>query len=314
MAGAGLASKLLDNSKYVTANLTLRTIVTSPYTYGLLGVYAAAAAVRSSAGWSVAESFAGLALFTAIAMIPLLMTRNRTPPEIEIFRPRKEAFAVAAYFLGWLLLNLALWPIIFGPNPMLANGISFWLLLVIVPLAVVWKAGYRPRDIGLHSESLAMNIRSTATTLAVVSLILLLITPGGRFIRSGEVAPSTVALGIALSLGVSLLAAAVHEEVFFRAILQTRLAKITRSEVAGVCLATLAFGLYHLPFRLYQGPTAGHFAQSLAGCLTETILAAPVLGFLWARTRSLLGPVLVHAAIDTISGTQKVMEVFGLLP
>jgi membrane protease YdiL (CAAX protease family) len=97
------------------------------------------------------------------------------------------------------------------------------------------------------------------------------------------------------------------EEFFFRALLQTRLARLTGSELSGVIAASVLFGLVHVP-GLYLRTAATQEAlaasPSLASALAYSILITSVAGFflgiLWARTRNLAVVVVVHAAGDLI--------------
>ena len=73
-------------------------------------------------------------------------------------------------------------------------------------------------------------------------------------LRSGRV---FVALPVALLA--MMLTAGFTEEFFFRGFLQNRLEQLTSSRVAAVVLASLAFGVYHLPYAYLNPnwPSAG---------------------------------------------------------
>ena len=84
--------------------------------------------------------------------------------------------------------------------------------------------------------------------------------------------------------------------------LQTRLAAVLRSETGAVILGALVFALAHVPGLYLRGAPGeqGH-STDLFEVIAYTIGAlspvALMLGVIWARTRSLLLVVLLHAAI-----------------
>ena len=73
-----------------------------------------------------------------------------------------------------------------------------------------------------------------------------------------------------------MLTAGFTEEFFFRGFLQTRLEVLTRSRVAAVLLASICFGLYHLPYAYFNPawPSAGDIA--VLGSLLPAVRATRV--------------------------------------
>src|SRR5215471_5357062 len=64
---------------------------------------------------------------------------------------------------------------------------------------------------------------------------------------AAHVSPSTLALGFPITFVWLALEAGVVEEFFFRVLLQTRLAAVLKSELGGIVLMSLLFGLAHAP-------------------------------------------------------------------
>ena len=97
------------------------------------------------------------------------------------------------------------------------------------------------------------------------------------------------------------------EEFFFRALLQSRLSALLRSEVAGIVLMALLFGLAHAPGLHFRsavtleglGPHPS-WLVAIGYSIAVTSIAGIFLGILWARTRNLLVLMLVHAAGDLV--------------
>ena len=93
------------------------------------------------------------------------------------------------------------------------------------------------------------------------------------------------------------------EEFFFRALLQTRLAAWFRSEVTGVALMALLFGLAHAPGFILRhagleeaigaNPSP---ADSIAYAIVVLSVGGILFGIVWARTKNLFAVMIIHAA------------------
>jgi len=106
-----------------------------------------------------------------------------------------------------------------------------------------------------------------------------------------------------LAAAFGLLTAGFTEEFFFRGFLQTRAEKITGSPWIAVLVATLAFGLYHVPFAYLNPnwPSAGDFPAALQVGMVEGSLGGIILGaayVLWKR--NLLACIVLHGMIDAV--------------
>jgi membrane protease YdiL (CAAX protease family) len=265
-------------------------------------------------GAPMSERMSGLVLFGLLAALAGACTIGVPRNEIVIRRPREESALAVGWFLGWLVLNMALWPSVFGTNPWLSNGVTFWVLLVAVPALFLWHRGYRLPDFGITSTFLKGNLRVALLVGLLVGAMLITMTPGGRLIRSGSYPVGELLRPFALGFGFALIGAAIHEEFFFRAVLQTRLAAFLKSDVSGLVLATLFFAVYHLPFQYYGGRSAGSLDYALGLSLTDGVFGGLVLGVVWMRTHNLLAPVLVHALIDAISLLPRLLDSPGAPP
>ena len=116
------------------------------------------------------------------------------------------------------------------------------------------------------------------------------------------------------------LEAGVVEEFFFRVLLQSRLSAALRSELGGIVLMSLIFGLVHAP-GLYlrtsmtqEGlPAHPSFLMAVGYSIVITSVAGFFLGVLWARTRNFLVIILLHAATDLLPNTLPTLRAFHLL-
>ena len=297
--------------------MCIRRVFRNPFFYLLPAIYLVSAYILAIYGKPFAETLIGLVFSGLLAVLMVLVTRQVSPNEIRIKSAKQEAGLAIAYFVFWLALNLVLWPRFFGRNAWLANGISFWVLLVALPALFLLARGYHLSDFGLTRQHWRSNVRVMLLAGGLIGVVLLLLTPGGRFLRSGQVPPTALSLGLMASFGLAILTASFHEEFFFRALLQTRLAEALNSPLSGLFLTTLIFALYHLPFALYESntwPSGGHIAYALAITFTDPVFGGLISGVLWMRTRNLAAPVMIHALIDAIGGLPMVMKMLGLLP
>jgi uncharacterized protein len=101
------------------------------------------------------------------------------------------------------------------------------------------------------------------------------------------------------------LEAGLCEEFLFRAVLQTRLAAVLRSEAGAVVSGALLFALAHVPGLYLRGHPGvdGYSSDPLQVIAFTVAVLSPIailFGTLWARTRSLLLIVLLHAAVDVL--------------
>lgn len=109
-----------------------------------------------------------------------------------------------------------------------------------------------------------------------------------------------------LAFVLMLMTAAFTEEFFFRGFLQDRLERWTNSRIAALLLASIAFGLYHLPYAYLnpRWPSAGNWAEAWTAAMGQGVVGGLVLGtvFLGAK-RNLVAPVVVHACINAFPAT-----------
>jgi membrane protease YdiL (CAAX protease family) len=112
-----------------------------------------------------------------------------------------------------------------------------------------------------------------------------------------------------LTFALMLLTAGFTEEFFFRGFLQNRLEQMTSSRVAAVLIASLAFGVYHLPYAYLNPawPSAGDWSAAWAAALGQGIPGGLVLGVVYLMAgRNLLAPVIVHACINAFPATTMI--------
>src|SRR5580765_2358387 len=94
------------------------------------------------------------------------------------------------------------------------------------------------------------------------------------------------------------------EEFFFRAILQSRLAVLLRSEWAAILVGGIIFGLAHVPGLYLRGAESEGINEQLpvwfwlSYCIANMSIAGIFLGIIWSKTRSLYLVMALHAMVD----------------
>ena len=100
---------------------------------------------------------------------------------------------------------------------------------------------------------------------------------------------NTVASLPLVTLGIFVLTAW-PEEFLFRGLIQNMLARVTRSDFAGWCAASVLFGLSHIP--------NGRFPNWRYVALAT--IAGFFYGWIWRKTGSIFASAIVHALVDTL--------------
>lgn len=137
--------------------------------------------------------------------------------------------------------------------------------------------------------------------------------------REGKYAIETLQVGLPLAFAWLALEVGLTEEFLFRAVLQERLSAAFRSDLAGLFLMALVFGLVHAPGIVLRGAgvdeglgASPDWITAAAYTVAVQSVAAFLFGILWLRTRNLLVVVQVHAATDLLSNASSLFEAFGL--
>ena len=195
-----------------------------------------------------------------------------------------------------------------------------WLTLVLLPLAglAVCRRDRSVieliRSIGLDTRYLTHGMGWGLLFGAAFQVLQLL----NRRQRSELLALLQHPIGPLLPLGafgLLLVTVATTEEVFFRGILQTRLASASRRPLLALVLTTVAFSLYHIPYAYLKPswPSFGDFEAAVRLAFANGGVGGFALGFVYLRGRgNLLAPIVLHAFIDLIPATRLVARLAGI--
>ena len=265
-----------------------------------------------------------LAWITTLRARPLTLTIQRRAAEMWLLF---ACLIVVTLYLVWgPALSEALVPADWLASP----RVKFFIALVrklVVFVAVPFLLfrtffGYRWRDFGLQLAGFrALAGNHLPVVLALSSAILVFqffVGSGAAPIRHGEFSASQLAIGLPVCFAWLFLEAGLVEEFFFRALLQTRLAAWFRSEVTGVALMALLFGLAHAPgFILRHAGLAEAIgenpspADSIAYAIVVLSVGGILFGIVWARTKNLFAVMIIHAATDLLPNFAEFLKTWG---
>ncbi len=186
------------------------------------------------------------------------------------------------------------------------------IVFVAIPFAIFrFGFGYRVRDFGIQREGLRALRGSHLPVVLVVGGAFLCFqyfaSSGGAAFRREHFTAFQLFMGLPLCFVWLFVEAGLVEEFFFRGLVQSHFAAAFKSEVSGVVLMSLIFGLAHAPgfiFRhagevegLGSNPSA---IDAIAYSIVVLAVSGITFGIIWARTKNLFALMLIHAAGDLL--------------
>jgi uncharacterized protein len=186
-------------------------------------------------------------------------------------------------------------------------------VFVAIPFAIFRLCfGYRVRDFGVQREGLrALRGSHLPVVLAVGGAFLAFqyfVSGGGAAFRREHFTTFQLLVGLPLCFIWLLLEVGLVEEFFFRALVQSQLAAAFESEVSGIVLMSLIFGLAHAPGFMFRhageleglGPHPSAL-DAVAYSIVVLAVSGIAFGVIWARTKNLFALMLVHAMGDLLA-------------
>ena len=240
-------------------------------------------------------------------------TRRAVPLPFEVKRPGRETLLLAVYlvalaaFIAWGLSAVAS---SVPREPWKSVAILAEKLAVFVALPLLLfraSGGYRPGDFLPPRSGWRRHARPALWMALVLILFQCVFGRGLAEIQHSGLPAWALIVGIPLAYLWLLVEVGLVEEFFFRVLLQSRLSAWLRSEVAGIVVMSLLFGLAHAPGFYYRtgqtleglGPHPS-WLMAVGYSIVVTSVAGFFLGVLWARTRNLVLVMVVHAAGDLV--------------
>lgn len=298
------------------------------YLWLCLIAYAACVALLGVLGEPLGEALALLGIFgiafPVLAWLACLRAPLPSPPDPARTNEAWMLVALTLYVSGFLAIKGPLLDVLLpaDPDPRLhdtANVLLKLLAFVAVPLLAYLVAYGSLPSAGRTGLSPRRQWWVFFGLAAVVFGVTLLISRGTRELFGADFTSAQRALGLTLCFAWMAVEAGVVEEVFFRWLLQSRMAAITGSQVSAVCIASLVFGLAHAPGMWLRGAgvaeglgTEPTLALTVAYSVTTQGVAGLLFAVLWARTRSLPLVIALHAVIDASSNAASFIRTWQL--
>lgn len=280
---------------------------------GYCAIYAGTLFAMSRGGFDASEVLVIAALLgIGFPLAAWLATVRLNPLPYLVLRPSSETAILLAYLIP--LTAFVTWGFQWVRHSVPADPAQA-IALVAVKLAifVVIPAELMRSRFGYTWNQLAPASLQWKhfRALMVMSILVLwfqaVVGRGGRDIQAAHVSGSTLLWGMPVAFLWLAIEAGVVEEFFFRCLLQSRVSAALKSELGGIIVMALLFGLIHAP-GLYlrtsatQENLAAHpsLGMAIGYSIVITSVAGFFLGVLWARTRNFLVVVAVHAAGDLL--------------
>jgi membrane protease YdiL (CAAX protease family) len=295
-----------------------RVLIAALAVYGL-----AFTVLLQNKSFEVGGAIIVLVLFgVVLPCLAWIATRRATALSISVRPDGWEMIVLAGYIiaLSVYLIGGPQWIDQHLPSSWIASSrIRFFITLIkklivfiAIPFAIFrFGFGYRLRDFGIQLEGLRLPRRNHLPVVLVVGGSLMafqyFLSSGGAAFRQGHFTLYQLLLGVPICFIWLLFEVGLVEEFFFRALVQSRLAAAFKSEVTGIVLMSLVFGVAHAPgfiFRhggemegLGSSPSA---LDSIAYSIVVLAISGIAFGVIWARTKNLFALMLIHAAGDLL--------------
>jgi membrane protease YdiL (CAAX protease family) len=277
-----------------------------------LAVWAAATAYLGVKGADWTLPTISLAVFgAALPALSVALTRKAAAPPIVVRRPTLELWVLLGFlvvyavaFLGW---GMSATRAAVSAGREQESLVLIVKLIVHVGMPAILLAALGARLAPLfHSGIGRPGFWPPLLVLGAIILALMcVVSPALSEIAALHASAATLAWAAPAAFVWLALEAGLCEEFLFRAVLQTRLAAVLKSEAGAVVTGALLFALAHVPGLYLRGhPGVDGYSTDPVQVIAFTVaVLSPVallFGTLWARTRSLLLIVLLHAAVDVL--------------
>jgi CAAX protease family protein len=257
-----------------------------------------------------------------LPLIAWITTRHAIPLSISIRSGAPElivliayVIAVSLYLIGgsqWIDQHLARQSTESQQIKFVITLAKKLFVFVAIPFAIFRFAfGYRIRDFGIQRQGLRALCGSHLPVVLVMGGMFVafqyFLSGGGAAFRREHFTGFQLLVGLPVCFIWLLLEVGLVEEFFFRALVQSQLAASFKSEVSGIVLMSLIFGLAHAPGFVFRhageleglGPHPGA-VDAVAYSIVVLAVSGIAFGVIWARTKSLFAVMLVHAAGDLL--------------
>jgi membrane protease YdiL (CAAX protease family) len=196
------------------------------------------------------------------------------------------------------------------------------LTFVLLPFLVYKVAGFSVKDFGLAIDRKKIFRKKTILVFVVLSAMVLLyqyfLSGGAKPVRNGQFNSHQLLTSLPLLFLWLFIEAGLVEEFFFRAVLQSRIAALLKSPVAGIIISGLIFGLAHAPGLYLRGAESEGISEQLpfifwaAYTITAMSVAGIFLGVIWKYTKNLYLVMALHAMVDLLPNFSEFVHIWQL--
>ena len=288
-----------------------------------LVLWGAATAYLAAKGADWTFPIISLGVFgVGLSAIGWLTTRGAKTQAIAVANPAKETAALFIYLALYAVLFLG-----FGMGALretIAEGRQQEIAVmaakltahVVLPAIILVAAGGRIAPLLKSGISPLQFWRTLIVLGAIILALLAVVSPSLKQIGASHAGLATLVWAAPASFVWVALEAGLNEEFFFRGLLQTRLSSLFRSAWTGIAVTSILFGLAHAPgLFLRGGPDTDGWSTDPVQVIAFTIAAlAPIslfFGFVYARTKSLLLCILLHAMVDVLPNMPEFIKIWG---
>ena len=277
-----------------------------------LALWCAATAYLAAKGADWTLPTVSLAVFgIALPLLSLPLTRKAVPPKIAVARPALELWAIlgflifyAVVFLGWGMSSIRA-AVPAGREQELLVLAAKLLMHVAAPALLLAALGAKVAPLFSSGIGRPGFWPPLLVLGAIILALLCFLSPALSEIQALHASAATLAWAAPAAFIWLAIEAGLCEEFLFRAVLQTRLAAVLKTEAGAVVTGAVLFALAHVPGLFLRGhPGVDGYSTDPIQVIAFTVaVLSPVallVGTLWARTRSLLLIVLLHAAVDVL--------------
>lgn len=259
---------------------------------------------RGSVSSKQVKRLESLPLGVGFSLAAWVLTIGIEPLSYRVLEPGREAATLLMYLLplvafityGFSAIRRY---VMAEPTDSLAILLAKLAVFVALPARImVSRFRYRASELAPMSTKTSHMLVFVGMSLVLV-IFQSLIGQGMRDITNARVPGDKLLYGMPLVFFWLVIDVGIVEEFFFRVLLQSRLAAALRSELGGIVLMAVIFGLVHapglyLPTSVTEEGLAAHpsFLMAVGYSIAITSVAEFFLGVLWARTRNFLVLIL----------------------
>jgi membrane protease YdiL (CAAX protease family) len=279
---------------------------------GYLALWAAATAYLALKGADWTFAAISLAVFgIGLPALGMALTRKAAQPPVAVRRPALELAALLAYlalyavgFLGWGMNAVRAAAPPGREQELLVLAVKL-LVHVAAPALVLVALGAKLAPLFSSGSSRPGFWPPLLVLGAIIVALMSVVSPALSEIAQLHASLLTLAWATPSAFIWVALEAGLCEEFLYRAVLQTRLAAVLNTEAGAVVTGALLFALAHVPGLYWRGhPGIDGYSTDPIQVVSFTIAVlspiALLFGTLWARTRSLLLILLLHALVDVM--------------